>query len=70
MKPSEIRELPADELAQRIRSAKEELEGLRRRMASKVEVDKPAGMRGMRREIARMLTIQAEKARAAAEAKK
>ena len=68
MKTSEMRELPADELAQRIRSAKEELFAMRRRLASKTEVEKPARMKGMRREIARLLTVQAEKA--AAEAKK
>ena len=66
MKTSEIRELPAEELAQRIRSAKEELEGLRRRMASKTEVEKPVRMRAMRRDIARMLTVQADKAAAEA----
>ena len=66
MKTSEIRELPAEELAQRIRSAKEELEGLRRRVASKTEVEKPVRMRAMRRDIARMLTVQAEKAAAEA----
>ena len=68
MKTSEIRELSADELAQRIRSLKEELEAMRRRLASKAEVEKPARMRLMRRDVARMLTIQAE--RNAAEAKK
>ncbi len=68
MKTSEYREMAAEELAQRIVSAKAELDALRRKLASRVEVEKPARMRGMRREIARMLTVQAE--RAAAEAKK
>ena len=68
MKTSEYREMAAEELAQRIVSAKAELDALRRKLASRVEVEKPARMRSMRREIARMLTVQAE--RAAAEAKK
>ena len=68
MKTPEYREMAAEELAQRIVSAKAELDALRRKLASRVEVEKPARMRGMRREIARMLTVQAE--RAAAEAKK
>ena len=68
MKTSEYREMSAEELAQRVASAKAGVDAMRRKLASKVEVEKPAAMRDMRREIARMLTVQAEKA--AAEAKK
>ena len=62
MKTNEIRELGADELAAKIREARKELAGLRLKHASGGEVEKPGRMRLMRREIARMLTIQAEKA--------
>ncbi len=67
MKTSEIRELAADELARRIAAMKAEVQGMRRKLSSGAEVEKPARMRVMRREIARMLTIQAQKARAEAE---
>ena len=62
MKTNEIRELGADELAAKIREARKELADLRLKHASGGEVEKPGQMRLMRREIARMLTIQAEKA--------
>ncbi len=62
MKTNEIRELGADELAAKIREARKELADLRLKHASGGEVEKPGRMRLMRREIARMLTIQAEKA--------
>ena len=60
MKTNEIRELGADELAAKIREARKALTDLRLRHASKVEVEKPGRMRQMRRDIARMLTIQNE----------
>ncbi len=60
MKTNEIRELGADELAAKIREARKALADLRLRHASKVEVEKPGRMRQMRRDIARMLTIQNE----------
>ena len=62
MKTNEIRELGADELAAKIREARKELADLRLKHASGGEVEKPGRMRLMRREIARMLTSQAEKA--------
>ena len=62
MKTNEIRELGADELAAKIRETRKELADLRLKHASGGEVEKPGRMRLMRREIARMLTIQAEKA--------
>ena len=60
MKTNEIRELGADELAAKIREARKALTDLRLRHASKVEVEKPGRMLQMRRDIARMLTIQNE----------
>ena len=62
MKTNEIRELGADELAAKIREARKELADLKLKHASGGAVEKPGRMRLMRREIARMLTIQAEKA--------
>ena len=60
MKAKELRELGADELAAKIREAKAALVDMRIRHASKAEVEKPGRMREMRRDIARMLTIQNE----------
>ena len=62
MKTNEIRELGADELAAKIREARKELADLKLKHASGGDVEKPGRMRLMRREIARMLTIQAENA--------
>ena len=59
MKTNELKELGADELAAKIREARKELADLRLRHASKVDVEKPVRMRLMRREIARMMTVQA-----------
>ena len=58
MKTNELKELGADELAVKIREAKAELADLKLRLASKAEVEKPVRLRGMRRNIARMLTVQ------------
>ena len=58
MKTNELKELGADELAAKIREARKELADLKLKHASKVDVEKPARMRLMRREIARMLTVQ------------
>ena len=59
MKTNELKELGADELAAKIREARKALADVRLRHASKVDVEKPARMRIMRREIARMMTVQA-----------
>ena len=59
MKTNEIRELGADELAAKIREARKELFELKLKQASKVDVEKPVRMRQLRREVARMLTVQA-----------
>ena len=58
MKTNELKELGAEELAAKIREARKELADLKLKHASKVEVEKPGRMRQMRRDIARMLTIQ------------
>ncbi len=58
MKTNELKELGADELAAKIREVRKELADLKLKYASKVDVEKPARMRFMRREIARMLTVQ------------
>jgi large subunit ribosomal protein L29 len=58
MKTTELKELGADELAAKIAEARKELFGLKLKHASKAEVEKPVRMRGLRREIARMLTVQ------------
>ena len=61
MKASEIRELGADELAAKIREARKELADLKLKLASKTDVEKPMRIRGLRRDVARMLTIADEK---------
>ena len=58
MKTNELKELGADELAAKIREVRKELADLKLKHASKVDVEKPARTRFMRREIARMLTVQ------------
>ena len=65
MKTDELKELGADQLAAKIREARKELADLKLKHASGGDVEKPGRMRLMRREIARMLTIQAEKAKEA-----
>ena len=59
MKTTELKELGADELAAKIREARKALADIKLRHASKVDVEKPVRMRMMRREIARMMTVQA-----------
>lgn len=59
MKTNELKELGADELAAKIREARKALADVKLRHASKVDVEKPVRMRMMRREIARMMTVQA-----------
>ena len=59
MKTTELKELDAEALAAKIAETRKELAGLKLKLASKAEVEKPVRMRGMRRNIARMLTVQA-----------
>ena len=63
MKAKELRELGAEELAQKIRETRDEVSKMRMRKSSGVVVENYGKIRGMRRDIARMLTIQAERAR-------
>ncbi|MDD6029725.1 MAG: 50S ribosomal protein L29 [Kiritimatiellae bacterium] len=58
MKTKELKELGAEELAAKIRETRKELADLKLKLASKVEVEKPVRIRTLRREIARMLTVQ------------
>jgi large subunit ribosomal protein L29 len=64
MKARELRELGAEELGARIREKAKELADMRLKHKSGVVVEKPVRMRGMRKEIARMLTVQNEQRRA------
>ena len=59
MKTNELKELGADELEAKIRETRKELNDLKLKLASKVDVEKPARIRLLRREVARMLTVQA-----------
>jgi len=61
MKAKELRELSAEELAQKIRETSREIASLRMRKLSGVAVENYGKIRGMRRDVARMLTIQAER---------
>jgi large subunit ribosomal protein L29 len=64
MKAREIRELGAEELDLRLREKAKELADMRMKHKSGIVVEKPVRMRGMRREIARMLTVQEQQRRA------
>jgi len=64
MKARELRELGADELSQRIREKAKELADLRLRHKSGVVIEKPVRLRAMRKEVARMKTVQNEQRRA------
>lgn len=61
MKPNELRELGAAELDQRIREKAKELADMRMKHKSGAAVEKPVRMRTMRREVARMKTVQNER---------
>jgi large subunit ribosomal protein L29 len=60
MKAEEIRELSVDEIEAQIGQAKEELFRLRFRSATQ-ELENPALVKGLRRDIARMRTILRER---------
>ena len=57
MKASELRELKAEELDQRIRETTQELRGLQLKHRTGDGADKPMRIRGLRRDVARMLTV-------------
>ena len=59
MKTNELKELGADELEAKIREVRKELNDLKLKLASKVDVEKPARIRLLRREVARMMTVLA-----------
>jgi large subunit ribosomal protein L29 len=61
MKPNELRELGAAELDQRIREKAKELADMRLKHKSGAAIEKPVRMRTMRREVARMKTVQNER---------
>ncbi len=59
MKTNELKELGADELEAKIREVRKELNDLKLKLASKVDVEKPVRIRLLRREVARMMTVLA-----------
>ena len=61
MKARDLRELGSEELDQRIREVSLELNDLRIKHRSGSGVDKPVRMRAMRHEIARMMTVKAQR---------
>jgi large subunit ribosomal protein L29 len=61
MKPADIRDLNAEEITDRIAQSREELFKLRFRGATQ-QLENPALIRNLRRDIARMQTILAERA--------
>lgn len=62
MKPSEVRALTADELRLKEQEMRKELFNLRFRLATG-EVENPMRIRGLKKDIARVLTIITEKSR-------
>jgi large subunit ribosomal protein L29 len=62
MKPSEMREITAEELRHKEQDLRKELFNLRFQQATG-EIENPMRIRAIKREIARMLTIIAEKSR-------
>jgi large subunit ribosomal protein L29 len=61
MKTNELKELGAEELEAKIAEVRKELNDLKLKLASKVDVEKPVRIRLLRREVARMLTVLAAK---------
>ena len=67
MKASEIRELTADELERKLAETRQELFNLRFQHATGA-LDNSAALAGVKRDIARLLTLSGERARATKEA--
>ncbi len=63
MKASKLRELSDDELTARMKNTRKELFNLRFQHATG-QLDNPQNLNATRREIARLLTLQAERDRA------
>ena len=61
MKTNELKELGVDGLEAKIAEVRKELDDLKLKLASKVDVEKPVRIRLLRREVARMLTVLAAK---------
>ena len=61
MKARELKELGAEELAQRIRENALELRNLRLKQSTGNGVENPLRIRTLRREVARMLTVKRER---------
>jgi large subunit ribosomal protein L29 len=61
MKARELKELGAEELAQRIREQSQELRTLRLKQKMGNGVENPLRIRSLRREVARMLTVKRER---------
>jgi large subunit ribosomal protein L29 len=59
-RPLELRELPEDELRNRLESSKEELFNLRFQLATG-QLDNPMRIKEVRREVARILTVLRER---------
>jgi len=59
VKPTELRELGAEELEAKLRTLKEELFNLRFQLAAR-QLDNPMRVRQVRKDIARVMTIQRE----------
>ena len=65
-RPSELRDLPEDELRARLGSSKEELFNLRFQLATG-QLDNPMRLKEVRHEIARLMTLLTERERATEE---
>ncbi len=61
MKARDLRELSADELSVKIRETSRELAALRLKNRSGVAIEKATRIRFMRRDVARMRTVAAER---------
>ncbi len=61
MKAKELRELGAEELAQKIRETRHEISSMRMRKLSGVSVENYGKIRNMRRDLARMLTVATQR---------
>jgi len=60
VKPAELRELGSDELEAKLRALREELFNLRFQLAVR-QLDNPMRVRRVRKDIARVMTIQRER---------
>ena len=61
MKAREIREMSAEELAEKIRATSREMQELRIKNRSGDTAEKPVRIRLLRRDVARMLTVARER---------